>query len=126
VVFNPNGCSYKFAQLFLFRYCVSNPLVSLLQLESGEHFVEVDKLLLRTANNMPQWQGHSPSDDFAMAAIDPSRDSHLHHHRHNWASKNPGVILVFCIVFVVGAGILSLFIYRKVLGKKAQKDVFTG
>ncbi|KAJ5924943.1 hypothetical protein N7454_007582 [Penicillium verhagenii] len=44
--------------------------------------------------------------------------------RRNFASRNPGVVLVFCIVFLVGLGIVSLLIYRQVLKKKAQKEKF--
>ncbi|KAJ5526456.1 hypothetical protein N7494_013106 [Penicillium frequentans] len=64
-----------------------------------------------------------------MAAIyqtPRSQASNLHRiaKRSNWASKNPGVVLVFCIVFLVGLGIVSLFIYRRVLQKKAEKEKF--
>ncbi|KAJ6013417.1 hypothetical protein N7540_008008 [Penicillium herquei] len=44
--------------------------------------------------------------------------------RKNFASRNPGVILVFCIVFLVALGIISLFIYRWVLRKQAEKQQF--
>lgn len=30
----------------------------------------------------------------------------------NWAAQEPGVVLVFCIVFIVGCGILALIIHR--------------
>lgn len=46
--------------------------------------------------------------------------------RHNWASKNPGVILVFVIVFVVVMGVASLFLYRRLLRKKAEKQAYSG
>lgn len=32
--------------------------------------------------------------------------------RDNWAAEEPGVVLVFCIVFIVGCGILALIIHR--------------
>ncbi|MCJ1235521.1 hypothetical protein MMC14_003490 [Varicellaria rhodocarpa] len=44
---------------------------------------------------------------------------HLNPHR-NWAYRNPGIVLVFCIVFIVAVGLISLFIYRKVLARKAR------
>ncbi|KAJ5729218.1 uncharacterized protein N7483_003726 [Penicillium malachiteum] len=44
--------------------------------------------------------------------------------RKNFASRNPGVILVFCIAFLVALGIVSLFIYRWVLRKQAEKQQF--
>ncbi|RHZ57065.1 hypothetical protein CDV55_104492 [Aspergillus turcosus] len=56
-----------------------------------------------------------------MAAI-ALRNSQIHHlaKRHNWASENPGVILVFCIVFIVGVGVIALFAYRKWMARKAR------
>jgi cytochrome c-type biogenesis protein CcmH/NrfG len=44
--------------------------------------------------------------------------------RSNWASREPGVILVFCIVFLVGLGIVALFAYRKWMAMKAKKQSF--
>ncbi|KAJ5358862.1 uncharacterized protein N7496_011275 [Penicillium cataractarum] len=44
--------------------------------------------------------------------------------RGNWASREPGVILVFCIVFLVGLGIVALFAYRKWMTRKAKKQTF--
>lgn len=56
-----------------------------------------------------------------MAAI-ALRNSQIHHlaKRRNWASKNPGVVLVFCIVFIVGVGVIALFAYRKWMARKAR------
>lgn len=42
----------------------------------------------------------------------------------NWASQNPGVILVFCIVFVVGVGLICLFLYRYWLSRRAVKETY--
>jgi hypothetical protein len=69
------------------------------------------------------------SKPYTMAVINKvSNYPHIHHllKRHNWASKNPGVILVFCIVFIVALGLGTLFIYRKMLRKKAEKQAYTG
>jgi hypothetical protein len=44
--------------------------------------------------------------------------------RGNWASREPGVILVFAILFVVALGIASLFVYRKWMARKAKKQSF--
>jgi predicted MFS family arabinose efflux permease len=64
-----------------------------------------------------------------MAVIGKVYD-HKHTHellkRHNWASRNPGVILVFCIVFLVVLGFFTLFIYRRMLRRNAEKQAFTG
>ena len=40
-----------------------------------------------------------------------------------WPAKNPGPMVVFCIVFVVGAGLLALFINKKLVARKARKPV---
>ncbi|KAJ5577991.1 uncharacterized protein N7459_006955 [Penicillium hispanicum] len=44
--------------------------------------------------------------------------------RSNWASRNPGVVLVFCIVFLVGVGVIALFVYRRWMKRKADKQSF--
>ncbi|KAE8370925.1 hypothetical protein BDV27DRAFT_119178 [Aspergillus caelatus] len=44
--------------------------------------------------------------------------------RSNWAGENPGVILVFCIVFIVGVGVVSLFAYRMWMKRKAKKESY--
>ncbi|KAB8072058.1 hypothetical protein BDV29DRAFT_178135 [Aspergillus leporis] len=44
--------------------------------------------------------------------------------RSNWASENPGVVLVFCIVFIVAVGIIALFAYRKWMSWKAKRQSF--
>lgn len=63
-----------------------------------------------------------------MAAISLGRSEthslHLLVKRKNWASEHPGVILVFCIVFVVGVGIASLFLYRQWLKMKANREKY--
>ena len=41
--------------------------------------------------------------------------------RKNFAGKNPGVILVFCIVFIIVVGLLGLFLYRKMLARRARR-----
>lgn len=60
-----------------------------------------------------------------MAALDyqmiASRELHQLMKRKNWAAKNPGVILVFCIVFTVVVLVGSLLAYRKYSAKRAAK-----
>lgn len=51
-----------------------------------------------------------------------ARDRHRHH--KNWAHANPGVVLVFCLVFIVGVGILALLIYRYWLRRKAERAAY--
>jgi len=41
--------------------------------------------------------------------------------RENWASKEAGVILVFCIVFIVGTGLIGLCISQYLARRKAAK-----
>lgn len=62
----------------------------------------------------------------AISLIDRSEATILHQFakRSNWASENPGVILVFCIVFIVGVGIIALFMYRRWLKHKATKESY--
>jgi ATPase proteolipid family protein len=52
-----------------------------------------------------------------------TRDQTMHQliRRGNWASHNAGVVLVFCIVFIVAVGLASLFIYKKWAARKAAK-----
>ncbi|PHH77538.1 hypothetical protein CDD80_515 [Ophiocordyceps camponoti-rufipedis] len=47
-------------------------------------------------------------------------------HEHNWAYREPGVVLVFCIVFVgmvpsLAVGVISVFIYRLYNKQKERK-----
>lgn len=41
--------------------------------------------------------------------------------RDNWAGQEPGVILVFCIVFLVGCGILLLIIQRALKQRREER-----
>ena len=42
--------------------------------------------------------------------------------RSNWAGENAGVMVVFCVVFVVAVGLLALFIYKKLLARKERRQ----
>ncbi|CAG8311638.1 unnamed protein product, partial [Penicillium salamii] len=44
--------------------------------------------------------------------------------RGNWADENRGVVLVFCIVFLVAVGIIALFAYRRWMKRKADKESY--
>ncbi|OOF93059.1 hypothetical protein ASPCADRAFT_209691 [Aspergillus carbonarius ITEM 5010] len=61
-----------------------------------------------------------------MAAIDLLALEARHQviKRSNWASENPGVVLVFCIVFIVAVGIIALVIYRKWMARKAARQSY--
>ena len=41
--------------------------------------------------------------------------------RSNWASKEAGVIVVFCIVFIVLVGVIGLFIGRRISSARARR-----
>ncbi|KAH9900133.1 hypothetical protein F4778DRAFT_158105 [Xylariomycetidae sp. FL2044] len=41
--------------------------------------------------------------------------------RQNWAQKEAGVVVVFCIVFVVGVGLIGLWISKCLARRKAKK-----
>ncbi|EGD99440.1 hypothetical protein TESG_06875 [Trichophyton tonsurans CBS 112818] len=60
---------------------------------------------------------------FTMAAILSLRDVHAASHqlakRKNWAAREPGVVLVFCIIFVIAVGVLSTYLYRRMQRRKA-------
>lgn len=62
-----------------------------------------------------------PLDDISSASSDILHDISK---RGNWASRNPGPILVFCIVFVVGMGIGLLVVYRFIMAKKAARQSY--
>ncbi|UKZ46742.1 hypothetical protein TrVGV298_000951 [Trichoderma virens] len=42
--------------------------------------------------------------------------------RKNWAAREPGVIVVFCIVFVVAVGLIGLFIHKQCAKRRASKS----
>jgi len=42
--------------------------------------------------------------------------------RSNWAAREAGVVLVFCIVFVVAVGLISLFVHKKLAARRAAKQ----
>lgn len=41
--------------------------------------------------------------------------------RSDWAQNQPGVILVFVIVFIIGCGILMVMIHKEWLARKAER-----
>lgn len=44
--------------------------------------------------------------------------------RGNWASQESGVIVVFCIVFLVASGLIALFVHKKLAARKAAQQQF--
>ena len=60
----------------------------------------------------------------AISRIERSQVTGIHSmaKRSNWASKNPGVVLVFCIVFIVSLGLVSLWLYRQWVKRRARRQ----
>jgi len=62
-----------------------------------------------------------------MAAIDTSllarSENALHElvKRKNWAAREPGVILVFCIIGTLGILLIGIFINKKISERRARK-----
>ncbi|KAK7698177.1 hypothetical protein SLS64_012747 [Diaporthe eres] len=45
--------------------------------------------------------------------------------RENWAQQEAGVVVVFCIVFVVAVGVIGLFISKKISAARAKKQALS-
>lgn len=42
--------------------------------------------------------------------------------KRNWAAQEPGVMVVFCIVGVVAIGLTSLWVWRLISRRKAERE----
>ncbi|KAJ0119144.1 hypothetical protein J7T55_013380 [Diaporthe amygdali] len=77
-----------------------------------------------------QLLGSTPHTNYKMPAINNAlvaREAFSHiAKRENWAQKEAGVVVVFCIVFVVALGVLSLFISKKISAARARKQALQG
>ena len=60
-----------------------------------------------------------PAINTAIVARDTI--SQLTKRRENWAGHEAGVIVVFCIVFIVGVGLIALFAHKKLAARRAAK-----
>lgn len=47
---------------------------------------------------------------------------HILERRRNWAAREPGVVLVFCILFIVIVLLVALFITRKLQARRAARS----
>ncbi|KAK4113988.1 hypothetical protein N656DRAFT_707276 [Canariomyces notabilis] len=62
----------------------------------------------------------------AISATVVARDTFSRIAKRNWAQEEAGVIVVFCITFVVAVGLIALFIHKKLAArreKRAQQHV---
>lgn len=42
--------------------------------------------------------------------------------RRNWPSENVGVMLVFCLVFVIFIGLIALFVQKRMVKRRAMRQ----
>ena len=64
-----------------------------------------------------------PALDLSLVARDANL---LVKRKSNWAGHEAGVVLVFCIVFILVVGFIGLFVYRKILARKAARPSNAG
>jgi hypothetical protein len=60
-----------------------------------------------------------------MAAISSlqARDAvHQFAKRSNWAAREAGVIVVFCVVFIVATGLIFLYVSRAISRRRAARS----
>lgn len=62
-----------------------------------------------------------PNTTHKMPALDIAHLHLLAKRKKSWPAKNAGVMLVFCIAFIVASGLISLAVYRKILARRAAK-----
>jgi hypothetical protein len=79
---------------------------------SSTRFPPIVAQSLTTFKEMP------PLDSIAVATQRHALE------RRDWASENPGPILVFCIVFIVAMGVIILFLYRKWMARRATQQSY--
>ena len=60
--------------------------------------------------------------DMALVGRDAQAAVHQLTKRKNWAAREAGVVVVFCIVFIVFSGLIFLFFYRKFLARRARRQ----
>jgi len=57
----------------------------------------------------------------AISSLQAREVAHQFAKRSNWAGKEAGVIVVFCVVFVIVVGLGGLFISRAISRRKAAR-----
>lgn len=55
----------------------------------------------------------------------PFSEVHKYAKRSDWAQSQPGVILVFVIVFIVGCGVFGIIIHKEWKARRAERAEWT-
>ncbi|KAK9417950.1 putative Cytochrome b5 [Seiridium unicorne] len=104
---------------------VKRSSVFLIGREAGQARARARERIPVAMRNQPSVSSPDDSPNSKMPAINTAivaRDSFSSiAKRQNWAAKEAGVVVVFCIVFVVAVGLIGLFIHKKVAARKARK-----
>jgi ATP/ADP translocase len=58
----------------------------------------------------------------AISTVAVPNTAHYLGKRSNWAGKEAGVVLVFCITFVVAAGLIGLFVSRAINRRRMKRQ----
>lgn len=56
----------------------------------------------------------------------PNADDRGRLFKRSWPQREAGVMVVFCIVFVVAVGLITLFIHKKLVARKEMKAAHEG
>jgi hypothetical protein len=59
----------------------------------------------------------------AISTLQLREAGHQLSKRSNWASREAGVIVVFCVVFIVATGLISLWVSRLISRRRAARSV---
>jgi len=59
----------------------------------------------------------------SISTLQLRSEMHMLAKRRNWASHEAGVILVFCIVFIIAVGLLGLCISRALTRRRERKEI---
>jgi len=60
--------------------------------------------------------------DYSLIARSDEQFNQLMKRKKNWAAKEPGVILVFCIVGAIVILLSGLFLMKKMAARRAAKE----
>lgn len=79
----------------------------------------------RAADRKKLTVNRSPFLEPTMPAINSlvARDTMTQLAKRNWAAQEPGVMVVFCIVGIVGISIIGFVLYRLISRKRAEREV---